>query len=291
MHQFLGSIGFSKYKKSDDVEQLINEVIANPDHTVIYDREDGTKFAELSTEFSEYMGIAVRGEINEKNQFRMEYYFPYFCGSHMTTKEKIEIERHSDKESFAGVCEDFRTGFTLIFFLQNVIEYFKAVEVLPAGYETRTSLSGLSSYGTIILPIVKETPVKDLGNNNKPKKDRLSLIEAARAGDEEAMESLTLDDIDKYTMIAKRINTEDVLSIVKSSFMPYGIESDQYAIIGEIMDYHFVQNKKTEEEICILTLNCNDMILDVCVNKENMLGEPAIGRRYKGVIWLQGGIY
>ena len=73
--------------------------------------------------------------------------------------------------------------------------------------------------------------------------------------------------------------------------MPYGIESDQYAIIGEIMDYHYVQNKKTEEEICILTLNCNDMILDVCVNKENMLGEPAIGRRYKGVIWLQGGIY
>ena len=47
---------------------------------------------------------------------------------------------------------------------------------------------------------------------------------AAREGDEEAMESLTLEDIDTYSMISKRIMTEDILSIVDTYFMPYGID-------------------------------------------------------------------
>ena len=32
-------------------------------------------------------------------------------------------ERHADKESYAGACDDLRIGVTLIFYLQNLAEY------------------------------------------------------------------------------------------------------------------------------------------------------------------------
>ena len=37
-----------------------------------------------------------------------------------------------------------------------------------------------------------------------------------------------------------------------------------------------------------MTLNCNDMIFDMCINQDDLYGEPAVGRRFKGIIWMQG---
>ncbi len=42
---------------------------------------------------------------------------------------------------------------------------------------------------------------------------RNQLIEAARRGDEDAIESLTLEDMDTYTTISRRIQKEDVFSL------------------------------------------------------------------------------
>lgn len=33
------------------------------------------------------------------------------------------MERHAEKESYAGACDDMRLGVTLIFYLQNPAEY------------------------------------------------------------------------------------------------------------------------------------------------------------------------
>ena len=50
------------------------------------------------------------------------------------------------------------------------------------------------------------------------------------------MESLTMEDIDLYSSITRRIQNEDILSIVTTYFMPYGIESDQYSVLGDIIE-------------------------------------------------------
>ena len=73
--------------------------------------------------------------------------------------------------------------------------------------------------------------------------------------------------------------------------MPYGMVCDQYSVRGEILYYMPFKNIITGEEIYQLTLDCNDMQFDVCINKEDLLGEPQIGRRFKGVIWLQGELH
>ena len=72
--------------------------------------------------------------------------------------------------------------------------------------------------------------------------------------------------------------------------MPYGVECDQYSIMGEILSCELVDNNVTNEQIYKMKLLCNDLIFDMCINKLDLFGEPQIGRRFKGVIWLQGRI-
>ena len=66
------------------------------------------------------------------------------------------------------------------------------------------------------------------------------------------------------------------------------LRCDQYNVLGEILDIMKFKNILTGEEICQMTIESNDMQFDVCINSKDLLGEPAVGRRFKGTIWLQG---
>ena len=116
------------------------------------------------------------------------------------------------------------------------------------------------------------------------------MVAQAREGNEEAIENLTLEDMDMYSILSRRVMNEDIFSIVSSTFMPYGIESDQYSILGEILDYTIVENSITKEHIYCMKIECNDLIFDVCINSKDLIGEPAVGRRFKGNIWMQGSV-
>ncbi|MFP3155619.1 DUF3881 family protein [Lachnospiraceae bacterium ZAX-1] len=289
MHSFLRAIGFSKIKKNLDMDTIINEIIENPDNKMIAEDNQNNVFVELTKDYGECIGIAVRGEYREEDIFHADYYYPYFIGAGISTEEKIDIEKHAEKESYAGVCDEIKIGVTLIFYLQNIIDYLNWKRTSNNKKQNvNTTLSALSISGTIVLPIQKdETRLKD---NEKLTSNRNHLIAAARDGDEDAIESLTLEDIDTYSMLSRRIIKEDVLSIVDTYFMPYGIESDQYSILGEIIDYSTIENRATNEKIYILTIDSNDLVFDVCINKEDLLGEPVVGRRFKGNIWMQGNV-
>ena len=76
--------------------------------------------------------------------------------------------------------------------------------------------------------------------------------------------------------------------MVDSYFMPYGVECDQYSVLGEIKETRTVENFLTKEKVYIMRISCNDLEFDLCINDEDLLGEPAVGRRFKGNIWMQG---
>lgn len=290
MHRYLRAIGFSNLKSRLQVNNLLAYVIQNADEKKYTSTNDmDIMFAEYSMDFAENLGITVRGEFNEENQFVFDYYFPYSIGTQISSYEDISIERHAEKESYAGICDDIKVGVSLIFYLQNVISYLKIknADRLPIK-GTSLILSALSVDGTILLPLEKRE--SDLKKTKKESINRSKLIAAARNGDEDAMESLTLEDIDTYTNISRKILKQDVFTLVDTYFMPYGVECDQYSVLGEIIDYQFVENKMTKEEICQMTICCNDLYFDVSINKKDLLGEPKTGRRFKGIIWMQGHI-
>lgn len=70
--------------------------------------------------------------------------------------------------------------------------------------------------------------------------------------------------------------------------MPYGVECDIYSIMGEILAYRERENTMTKEKLYQMKLDVNALQFDICVPKSRLLGEPEIGRRFKGKIWLQG---
>ena len=290
MHSYLRAVGFSEIKKRREIEEIIKEVIETYDEkNVVEDYEDGI-FAEFSKNYGCDCGITVCGQYDENNEFHVEYYFPFFRGTGITTDENVVVERHTAQQSFAGACDDLRIGVTLIFYLQNAAEYMLENQkgIAPEGRKTLT-ISGLAKEGMVLLPLQKDKEAARV--ERELAKNRSNLIAAARNGDEDAMESLTMEDMDTYSMISQRIVREDIFSIVDSYFMPYGIECDQYNVMGEILDFVQFKNILTGEEIYQLTLDSNDVQFVVCINKKDLLGEPQVGRRFKGIIWLQGQLH
>lgn len=285
MHSFLRSVGFSQITKNAELYPFIQMTIEAPDMRNSYEKPDGELFVELKKEFGYRTGLAVCGNYIE-DTFQVEYYYPYFRGSYESTQEEIEIERHADKNSYAAICDDMRMGITLIYYLQNISEFFKHTNGQMISKTGTSVLSALSTEGKIILPIEQydESRKKHIRRLQK----RSNLISAAKDGDEEAIESLTVEDMDMYSMLSRRVANEDLLTIVESSIMPYGVESDQYAVIGEILDMSHSKNMVTGENMVIMTINSKDMIYDICINEKDLLGEPQIGRRFKGKIWMQG---
>jgi hypothetical protein len=281
------AIGFSKLIDRREQQKLVTDIILSASHRSYTSNGGETILAEFCEDFAENMGIAVCGEFDADDKFTFDYFYPYLKGRGVSSYEDVSVERHAEKESYAGICDDIKVGVSLIFYLQNIIPYVKAqqMNLLPIRGTTLT-LSGLSVKGNIILPIVKdETEIRRV---KKASINRNQLIAAARQGDEEAIESLTLEDMDTYTSISRKILKEDVFSLVDTYFMPYGVECDQYSILGEIMEYSKTVNKLTKEEIYLMKLSCNDLQFDICINAEDLYGEPQIGRRFKGVIWMQG---
>ena len=289
MHKFLRSIGFSDITQSE-LDQMIRDIVAYPQLIRVTRDSEDNEFAELSKEFAPNMGICVRGVYEEDDQFRLSYYYPFFIGTNETTQEHIDVEKHAEKESYAGVCDDVRLGVTLIFYLQNVADY------LAHNYRNGNAsyhgavLSALASEGKILLPIEKKEQIFTKNTYRRERTDRSKLIAQAREGDQDAIDSLTMEDMDMCSLLSRRVLHEDILSIVRSTFMPYGIESDQYAVLGEILDYTVETNRHTDEKIYCLRIDCNEMIFDICINQKNLMGCPEIGRRFKGNIWMQGSL-
>lgn len=289
MHKYMRAIGFSDYSERKKVKELLTDVIMNSDQRAYTLNKDNVMLGEFCKDIADGCGIAVCGEFDEEDKFIYEYYYPYLKGNGVTTYEDVSVERHAAKESYAGICDDIKVGISLIFYLRNMIPYVKAQSIgkLPIRGTTLT-LSALSLSGSIMMPIMKDERQKE--RVQKESINRINLLAAARQGDEDAIETLTLEDMDMYTSLSRRIQKEDVFSLVDTYFMPYGVECDQYSVLGEIVGIRLTSNQITEEQIYILTICCNELTFDVCINIIDLFGEPKVGRRFKGVIWLQGNI-
>ena len=287
MHKYMRAVGFSSFESRRRLQELLTEVVLNSDKRAVTINDENMLLGEFSKNFAEGLGIAVCGEFDEEEKFTYEYYYPYLDGDGITSYEDVSVERHADKDSYAGVCDDIKVGISLIFYLKNRIPYIKAQTTgqLPVRGTTLT-LSALSTGASVMLPIQKDE--EQIQRVKQASIARNDLMAAARKGDEDAIETLTLEDMDMYTVISKRIQKEDIFSLVDTYFMPYGVECDQYSVLGEIVRMRMTTNKITGEKIYILTICCNELTFDVSINIIDLFGEPQIGRRFKGVIWMQG---
>ncbi len=291
MHKFLRAIGFSEVTDKKELQRIIVNTIRQSTEKEYTIKNGQTGEAQFNKEFVPGAGLAVCGTYDEEQRFTYEYYFPYVLGSSVSSTEPISVDRHAAQESYAGMCDDTRVGVSLIFFLQNHISYMEALEKygkrLPGAELT---LTALSLRGTILLPIAKTKKQREKARRRSV--ERSQLVAAARQGDERAIESLTLEEMDLYTAVSRRVykNKDDIFTVVDNYFAPHGLECDQYAILGEILEWRREVNFLTQETVYIMKIDCNSLLIDVAINAKDLFGQPWIGCRFKGNVWMQGAV-
>lgn len=287
MHSYLKSIGFNNITRHD-LEIILKDIEAHPDIQGVtgLDSKNEERIVEFRKNYAHDMGISVIGSL-QSDGFRMEYYYPYFCGCSDSSHEDVEIVRMSDREMYQGIIDDDKVGIDLVFHLIDEIS------LIHADYETgkdvnhgKVRLSGMCESATVLFPLDDE--IKPDETSLDP--DNAEMLRRADDGDVEAAAQLSLNNLSDYAELNNRLESEDVLTILSSYIMPLGIESDKYTVLGEIKSVKQYTNSITRQIIWVIGLLVNGIKIDVCVNRDNIIGEPANGMRLRCNLWLQGRI-
>ena len=287
MHKYLSAIGFKHIESKEQLNKLLEFAETSFQFEKTVKVKDDVEISERIKHFTKDMGLMICGTYDQNDKYEREHYLPFFLGKGEKKFDELAVERHIAKNSYAGACEYPGIGITIIYYLQNAVEYLSELKYHQFNKDAVSlTLSGLASEGKILLPVIQKK--QSFMEKEESIRRQSKLLKEARMGDESAIESLTTQEMDTYSMISRRIENEDVLSIVSTYFMPCGLECDQYSILGEILKYERRENSLTKEKIYVMTLDCNGLEFDVCINAEDLMGEPEIGRRLKASIWLQG---
>jgi hypothetical protein len=246
---------------------------------------DGAMLLEYRMPVNQYVGICAAIIHNGSEFSEIQYYYPYFHTGEISSDAACSLERHTAVETYSGVIDEYNIGLSLIFFVTNPMDYRIQADFNESNEFRGTSLTAFANEAVVLLPVV---PQEDYFDDPGSIFEDEQLLEAAREGDENAIETLTRSDIDMFHQISERIESEDLYSLVEQSFMPCGVECDQYSIIGVITELGSLVNELTQEELWMLKVSCNDVEFWLCIRKDDLTGEPMIGRRLKGKIWMTG---
>ncbi len=287
LHRYLRTIGFSQYRNREEVRMLLDHLQARyEEQAVIITRKSGDRLWEIRAELGPGVGIVLGGYVDPQGLLRRERYMPYIEESEITSDVMCSIQSRVSGEEYSGLLDDIRVGIPIIFCLSNGGEYMyrrqRELNTIPRG----VCLTAFSRNGKILLPMQKNARQREM--SRVADKTREQLIEAARRGDESAMESLNNEDMAVFSSINKRMMKEDIYSIVDSCFMPQGIECEIYEAIGEILEISTRFNLLSGEQVWDFLVLVNDLPLHVVINQADLQGEPQVGRRFKGTIWMQG---
>ena len=289
MNRYLRAIGFLNNFTIQDYERIVEDITFRPEGSVITDNLQAKYLIlDKNLDCGENIGICVRVIKDAAGNVHRDSVFPYLRTNDMVDHEVCSFEKKVSGEEFLGVFENFNLGENIFFYVQNVDELYKRPNIknIPCS----VSLSGLSIAGNVILPIKKnETQREDAKEFNKK---RVNLLNRATNGDHNAFATVRYDDIMTNVTVSEQVFVEsmDIYTVVDSSFIPCGAECDLYSVLGEITDFKKIENAISGEEVYILDVNVKGEILKICINEKDLFGEPQVGFRFKGTVWLQGRI-
>ena len=304
MHQYLRAIGFSEITKQKEIDRILDTLqdsVADASELKYIDNQGKESFRtecsapgigsvilahnqsddmtwQMRALVGPNIGINLSGYIDDDGVLVRRHYYPYLISPSASSTTPCTIYRHIDEDIYSGMIEDDRFGLSLIFRLDNAADYLTR-DMLELPIDTKdVHLAALCNEAKIILPSQSVLDRKGMEDESDIIKE--SLLEAARSGDEEAIDALTIRELTLNSQISRRIDTEDIYTIVDSCFIPQGIECDTYSIVGQIRNINKVEN--------VFGIESNRIIFSLAINEKDLTGEPAVGRRFKGTIWMMG---
>lgn len=144
------------YTKKKDIEKLLDLLERQPSMTKCVQVDEDSNVCEMRTEVAPGLGISIVGELNDDGDFEREFYFPYLESNIVGSTEECSVQRHTEKETYSGMVDENKVGITLIFYIQNFLEFRE--KMLDKEHHSKIGsvcFSGMSIGGKILLPIKK----------------------------------------------------------------------------------------------------------------------------------------
>ncbi len=289
MNRYFRAIGFLNNFSIIEYERIVEDITFRPEGSIITDNLKA-KYLILGKclDCGEDIGICVRIIKDKQGNMHRDSVFPYLRNNEYVNHDICSFEKKITGEEFLGVYEDLALGENVFFYVQNSDELYKkrTIKSIPCS----VALSGLSLAGNVILPIKKNEA--DRQNAKVFNEKRVNLLNKANEGDHNAFATVRYDDILTNVTVSEQVFVEsmDIYTVVDSSFIPCGAECDLYSILGEITGFKKIQNLMSKEYVYVLDVLVKGETLKICINEKDLLGEPEIGLRFKGTVWLQGRI-
>ena len=298
MDIFLRSVGFTRTKFFEKINQIKNEIIESPDKRVIFGcGEDGT-YVEYYKTYGEGIGILLRGTMDEGENVQIESCEAFAIADENAAVNKFIVEFVKNQPVI--VFEDVGTGNELVFSLQNKIDYFRdeqgfidfgrsVVFSRAQGIEKRkVNYCAMSVYGSVILPVYKDK--QEDSEQLEDESFYKSLVLRFKEGDDEAEEMLKLYAEETSYVINERLQEEDLLSVVEGYFLPMEDNETDYSVLGEIVAISRTFNEFTGDEVVKLTLNVTGSRIQLIINSRDLTGYPMLGMRFMGTCHLRGSV-
>lgn len=263
MVSMLKAVGFSKGHAAN-LEDYLMDFAMEKAETEIPQSEsnkEGNGF-EFFIPVAENTGIVFRGIYNKLGKMKFTHLFPAHISTHESLCDSIVVNKRFDSDAYLAMCNDEKLGY-MMFYVQNQHGIHSKEYRENPDKEFKIKLSALCEDGKIILPS-KPVNVKEKVtaiNGNMPINDKMQVF------DTEPM---------------------DIYSVVDTTLHPAGVDNDCYGIVGVIKEIQEQKNRYTGEELYVFLIDCSNVLFEVCINKESLMGVPKVGRRFKGEVWLQG---
>ncbi|WP_105618616.1 DUF3881 family protein [Vallitalea okinawensis] len=286
MIEYLSAVGLKEYVDEEKLQNLISKIVTSPTNKYITNFKDDQHIkVEYEKRYNDKMGLIVRGNLTDTEELVINFFMPYALSEETIDIVEADVEQRDQDFLYHVYCEDIETGTQMDFSLQNVMDFLD-VEEEKGVYIEGTQLMGLSIDGKIILNVDKD----EIETEMEIEEDewRRELLKKARQGDEEAQELLEIEAEEIEDIIEERLQEEDLFSILEGFYMPIGSQDAMYSVLGTIKKVNEWENSLTGEIVYNMVIDSIGIVFEVCINKEDLVGEPMEGMRFLGTCWIQG---
>ena len=291
MAVYLRSIGFSSLE-IEDVLAVRDVVLQKPDRSQTIGMGEDKLFAQYYKNTGQNIGITLTGYLNEKEQLIKPHMMPHVVSDF--NLDAYECEVHVIDSDLILTYEDNNSDNEIAFLMQDRITYEKnpkqfAQLMLDKKIKKKINVSGISVFGTIILSVARE---EDSLEEDEEEMYYNNLVIRSKSGDEQARELLTVYEAKSMQIIRERLKEEDLFSVVDSYFLPVTHSDDvsMYDILGTIEDVEEIINTDTQELVYKIAVNATGVVMQIFINKDDLLGVPILGMRFMGNCRLQGDV-
>lgn len=263
MVSMLKAVGFSGGNISEIEDYLVEFAMEKAEKEILLDSNNkpGTRF-EFFIPVAENTGIIFRGLYDKVGKMRITHLFPAHISTHESICHSLDINKRFDSDAYLAMCNDNLLGF-MMFYIQNQHGIHTTSYQDNPSKEYKIKLSCLCDDGIIILP-----------TNPVNVKEKVTSINS---------DIMSIPDLSAFDS-----DVADIYSLVDTTFHPAGADNDSYCIVGKILEINEQTNKYTGEQLYIFLVESNEVLFEVCINKDSLMGTPKVGRRFKGDVWLQG---